>query len=60
MVEAAVRDDCEGTTPAYKTKIRSLVINLKEKSNASLRDSVANGDIPAGKFARMSSQVRLL
>ncbi|KAI0029011.1 transcription elongation factor [Vararia minispora EC-137] len=54
-VEDAVRSDCGGTTAAYKSKIRSLFVNLKDKNNATLRDSVASGDISAAKFARMSS-----
>ena len=49
--------DCRGTTAAYKSKIRMLFVNLKDKNNPGLRRSVTAGDIPAQTFARMSSQV---
>ena len=49
--------DCKGTTPAYKSKIRMLFVNLKDKNNPGLRRSVTAGDIPAQTFARMTSQV---
>lgn len=52
--------DCKGTTPAYKSKIRMLFVNLKDKNNPGLRRSVTAGDIPALTFARMTSQVCLL
>ncbi|KAI0065134.1 transcription elongation factor [Artomyces pyxidatus] len=55
-VEETVLSDCKGTTPAYKTKIRVLYVNLKDKNNPGLRENVVSGDIPANKFARMSSQ----
>lgn len=54
-VEEAVLADCKGATPAYKNKIRSLFQNLKDKNNAWLRDGVGSGDIPAAKFARMTT-----
>ena len=57
-VEDTVRQDSGGTTAAYKTKIRQLYVNLKDKHNLSLREAVQSGEIPASKFARMSSQVR--
>ena len=59
-VEETVCKDCKGTTPAYKSKIRTLFVNLKDKNNPGLRRSVTAGDIPAQTFARMTSQVRLL
>lgn len=51
--------DCKGTTPTYKSKIRMLFVNLKDKNNPDLRQSVTAGDVPAQTFARMTSQVRL-
>jgi hypothetical protein len=50
--------DSKGTTSAYKSKIRTLFVNLKDKNNPGLRRSVTAGDIPAQTFARMTSQVR--
>jgi len=55
-VEETVCKDCRGTTAAYKSKIRTLFVNLKDKNNPGLRRSVTAGDIPAQTFARMTSQ----
>ncbi|TFY82027.1 hypothetical protein EWM64_g1991 [Hericium alpestre] len=55
-VESAVLSDQRGTTPGYKNKIRQLIVNLKDKNNPGLRESVVSGDIPATKFAKMTSQ----
>ena len=51
-VESAVLADCKGTTPAYKTKIRQLYVNLKDKNNPGLRESVVSGELAAQRFAR--------
>jgi transcription elongation factor S-II len=40
--------------PSYKTKIRSLFSNLKNKSNASLRQQVLSGEITPERFVRLS------
>ncbi|KAI9757989.1 MAG: hypothetical protein M4579_003225 [Chaenotheca gracillima] len=42
------------TESAYKTKLRSLFQNLKNKSNGDLRRRVLSGDIPADRFVTMS------
>jgi transcription elongation factor S-II len=55
-VEETVCKDCKGTTATYKSKIRMLFVNLKDKNNPGLRGSVTAGDIPAQTFARMTSQ----
>ncbi|KAI0821760.1 transcription elongation factor [Trametes gibbosa] len=55
-IEKAVLSDNGGTTPAYKAKIRSLFVNLKDKNNPGLRESVVSGDLSVSKFCRMSSQ----
>ncbi|KAF9005195.1 transcription elongation factor [Cyathus striatus] len=55
-VEKAVHANCGGTSAEYKSKIRSLFVNLKDKSNPSLRESVVSGDLPVEKFAKMTSQ----
>lgn len=56
-VEASVLADCGGVTAAYKSKIRSLFVNLKDKNNPSLRESVVSGELQAEKFTKMTSQV---
>ncbi|KIK64136.1 hypothetical protein GYMLUDRAFT_40394 [Collybiopsis luxurians FD-317 M1] len=54
-VEVAVMNDIGSTSNAYKQKIRSLFVNLKDKNNPTLRESVVSGDLPADKLAKMSS-----
>lgn len=46
-----------GTTTEYKSKIRSLFVNLKDKNNPALRESIVSGDLAVDKFAHMTSQV---
>ncbi|KAJ6510656.1 transcription factor S-II, central domain-containing protein [Mycena sanguinolenta] len=55
-IEAAVFHDLGSTANPYPTKMRSLFVNLKDKNNPSLRESVANGDIPVERFVKMTSQ----
>lgn len=57
-IENAVLADNGSTSAAYKSKIRSLYVNLKDKNNPGLRESVVSGDIPVAKFCKMTSQVR--
>ena len=57
-IEKAVADELGSITGAYKAKIRSLFVNLKDKNNPSLRESVVSGDISPVKFANMTSEVR--
>ncbi|KAK1232868.1 transcription elongation factor TFIIS [Marasmius sp. AFHP31] len=54
-VEVAVFNAQGGASPDYRSKIRSLYVNLKDKNNPSLREAVVSGEIPAEKFAVMSS-----
>ena len=56
-VEKAVAEELGINSGGYKAKIRSLFVNLKDKNNPSLRESVVSGDIPAAKFATMASEV---
>ena len=56
-IEANVLNEFGGTTAAYKSKIRSFFVNLKDKNNPSLRESVVSGDLPVAKFCKMSSAV---
>ncbi|KAF8515182.1 transcription elongation factor [Gautieria morchelliformis] len=44
------------TSQPYRTKIRSLYLNLKDKSNPGLRESVVSGDLPASRLCTMTSQ----
>ncbi|KAI0260360.1 transcription elongation factor [Gloeopeniophorella convolvens] len=55
-VEDAVSKENNGTTAAYKSRIRMLFVNLKDKNNPGLRMSVTSGDVAAQDFAKMSSQ----
>lgn len=56
-VEQAVYDaNNHSTTPEYKSKIRSLFQNLKNKSNPQLRANVLSGAVTPERFARMSSE----
>ena len=55
-IEKTELNDNNGTTAAYKAKIRSLFVNLKDKNNPGLRESVISGDLAVAKFCRMSSQ----
>jgi len=56
VVEKAVADELGSNSGGYKAKIRSLFVNLKDKNNPSLREGVVSGDIPATKFAKMTSE----
>jgi len=56
-IEKAVAEELGINSSGYKAKIRSLFVNLKDKNNPSLRESVVSGDIPATKFATMASEV---
>ena len=57
-VEQCVYNDNSGnTTTQYKQKIRTLFVNLKDKNNPGLRETVVSGDLVVEKFTRMSSQV---
>ncbi|GLB42683.1 putative transcription factor S-II (TFIIS), central domain [Lyophyllum shimeji] len=55
-LEKAVHQKCGGTTAEYKGKIRSLFVNLKDKNNPGLRESVVSGELSVEKLAAMSSQ----
>ena len=56
-VEAAAFKDAKNeTTDAYKTKMRSLYQNLKNKSNPELRKRVLSGDITPARFVTMSHE----
>ncbi len=58
-IETAVFNEFGSTNAAYKSKIRSLFVNLKDKNNPGLRESVVSGDLPVQRFAKMTSAVRI-
>jgi len=55
-VEKSVLELMDGTTAEYKSKIRSLFVNLKDKGNPALRASIVDGSLAPEKFAKMTSQ----
>ncbi|KAI0773166.1 transcription elongation factor [Trametes elegans] len=55
-IEKTILSDNGGTNAAYKAKIRSLYVNLKDKNNPGLREGVVSGELAVSKFCRMSSQ----
>ncbi|OBZ73317.1 Transcription elongation factor S-II [Grifola frondosa] len=55
-IEVTVLNDYGGTNQGYKSKIRSLFVNLKDKNNPSLRESIVAGELSVQKFCRMTSQ----
>ena len=55
-VETAVFSVGKRTDQAYKTKIRSLYLNLKDKKNPNLRRRVINGEISPERISTMTSQ----
>jgi transcription elongation factor S-II len=57
-VEKCVFNDNGGTTATYKQKIRSLFVNLKDKNNPGLRETVVSGDLPVEKLTKMTNAVR--
>lgn len=44
------------SNPSYTTKMRTLYMNLKNKSNAKLRKEVLDGDIAPERLVKMSSE----
>lgn len=58
-MEKAVYSANGGANAGYKSKIRSLFVNLKDKSNPNLRASIVDGSLAPERFTEMSSQVRV-
>jgi len=54
-LEKAVLTNLGGTNAEYKAKIRSLFVNLKDKNNPDLRESVVSGDLSVEKLSKMTS-----
>jgi transcription elongation factor S-II len=57
-VEAAVlaANDGSSYSAGYKTRIRQLMVNLKDKANPWLRESVVSGKLAADRLATMSTE----
>lgn len=55
-VEHTVYKGEKGTTAGYKTKMRSLYMNLKDPKNPSLRKRVLGGEISAQRLYTMTPQ----
>ena len=43
----------------YRDKMRSLYLNIKDKNNPSLRESIVSGELAPSKLTKMTSQVCL-
>jgi len=56
-IESSVLSLFDTTNQAYKSKIRSLFVNLKDKNNPGLRENVVSGDISVDRLSKMSSEV---
>jgi len=55
-VEKAVFSQFNDIAGGYKGKIRSLFVNLKDKSNPSLRESIVSGELSPERFSAMTSE----
>jgi len=55
-VEKAVYAQFGGITQEYRGKIRSLFVNLKDKANPSLRESIVSGELSPENFSKMTSE----
>jgi transcription elongation factor S-II len=58
-IERAVYDEHGGTNVQYKNKIRMLFVNLQDKNNPGLRESVVSGDLSVDRFTKMTSAVSI-
>ncbi|CAG8558334.1 11227_t:CDS:2, partial [Paraglomus occultum] len=56
-IEKTVLDQFGGKQEKeYRDKLRSLILNLKDKKNPELRASVVSGELPVTKFCTMSKE----
>jgi len=55
-IEGTVFAEFKTSTGGYRGKMRSLYLNLKEKSNPGLRASVVSGDLKVERFCTMTTQ----
>jgi len=54
-IEAHVFNE-HGSQQSYRPKMRSLILNLKEKSNPALRGSVVSGELAVARLCTMTNQ----
>lgn len=57
-IELTLFEDYGGVTDGYKNKVRSLILNLKNKRNPGLRESVVSGELSIKELCTMSIEVR--
>jgi len=57
-IELTLFEDYGGVTDGYKNKVRSLILNLKNKRNPGLRESVVSGELSVKELCTMSIEVR--
>lgn len=55
-IEVAVFKQNSGVTPGYKAKFRSLVFNLKDPKNSSLRRRILQGDLSGDVLVTLPSE----
>jgi len=56
QIENAIYSQFESVGPKYKNKIKSRVMNLRDKRNVQLRLSIIDGEITADRFATMTTE----
>jgi transcription elongation factor S-II len=56
-IELTLFEDYGGVTDGYKNKVRSLILNLKNKRNPGLRESVVSGELSIKELCTMSIEV---
>ncbi|OZJ06082.1 hypothetical protein BZG36_01117 [Bifiguratus adelaidae] len=55
-IENAIFEEFQTIDAGYKTKVRSLSLNLKAKNNPGLRESVVTGELLISKLVKMSKE----
>jgi transcription elongation factor S-II len=53
-IEIRLFEDFGGVNEGYKNKVRSLILNLKNKRNPGLRESVVSGELSVKDLCTMS------
>ncbi|CAO3687241.1 unnamed protein product [Umbelopsis vinacea] len=53
-IELVLFEEYGGVTDGYKNKVRSLILNLKNKRNPGLRESVVTGELSVKELCTMS------
>ena len=56
-IESNVYLEFRDINAAYRNKMRRLYLNLKDKHNPRLRESVVSGDLQVARFCNMTVQV---